>query len=122
MGFLAAHVVTTVNDKRARDPYSRAYYYKKAGMEPPMPKLNRHLGYLVEALMTLNPMRVISEGGVRPADWPEIMPFMQATRQITEPWEAEVIHKGCIAYTKGYNVGELPLGRSPLERVKDGLC
>jgi hypothetical protein len=73
--------------------------------------------YLVDAMMTLGPIR--STGmGQRPTDWPEIEAFARLTGRIAEPWEAEVLHAMCEAYAVEYAAGDQLLRLPPAEAHK----
>jgi hypothetical protein len=70
----------------------------------------------MEAMMALGPVRATGMGGVRPADWSEIYPFMQATGAISEAWEAEALHEMCAAFSSGLESGKNPFAIPPIER------
>ncbi|WP_425070640.1 hypothetical protein [Sagittula sp. S175] len=82
-------------------------------MPLPLPPIPDGGGYLIDALLALGPTRSEPMGGARPTDWPEIAPFMQATRRITEPWEAEVLRDMCEAFCAGLSAGESPFADYP---------
>lgn len=94
---------------------SRMKGYIDAGREPPLPKIEAGQ-YLVDAMLTLGPIRSMPMGGVRATDWPEIWPFMQATKAVTETWEVEALHAMCGAFAKGLETGKNPFAKSPMER------
>lgn len=73
-------------------------------------------GYLLDAMMTLGPIRAIGGGGRRPADWTEIAAFIQTTGRITETWEAEAMHGLCGAFFTGLMTGENPMGIYPSDQ------
>lgn len=116
LGFLHAGIESENASGARTEAPPRIETYTKAGMKPPLPDLPTSGDYLVSAMFSLRPTRPMPMGGVRPADWPEIWPFMQATGTITEAWEAEAMHRMCAAYCDGLNAGKKPLGISPMER------
>lgn len=93
----------------------RMQQYIEAKHPPPLPDLPDGGEYMVEVMLTLSPVRAMPMGGFRPADWPEIAPFMQATGAITEAWEADFLHQMCRSYCAGWNAGHVAAARSPME-------
>jgi hypothetical protein len=93
----------------------RISQYREAGLSPPFPDIPDGGSYLIHAMLTLSPVRPMAMGGFRPADWPEIFPFMQATGLIAEPWEAQALHQMCRSYCAGWNAGHVAAARSPME-------
>lgn len=99
-----------------RQALSRIQQYVDAGVAPPLPSVPQNGSYLIDAMMVMGPVRETGAGATRQADWAEILPFMQVTRRISEPWEGEALFRLCGAYLRGNETGEDPFGIAPLER------
>jgi hypothetical protein len=52
----------------------------------------------------------------RATDWPEIVPFAQATGRIAGGWEAETLFEMCQAYFTEVQGGSDPFRISPMDR------
>lgn len=88
---------------------------KETGQEPELPDL---IGadHLCGAMFSLGPTRGDAMGS-RATDWPEIVPFAQATGRIDTGWEAETLFKMCAAYHAELHGGSDPFRISPIERA-----
>jgi len=117
MGFLQAPIDVKKQDGSVeRTLPSRLEQYREAGRKAPLPDLPDGADYLVNAFFALRPTRPLAMGGIRAADWPEIAPFMQATKSISDAWEAETLHSMCSAFCDGFHAGQNSFGISPMER------
>lgn len=83
-----------------------------------MPDLS-HGGYLFEALQRMGPARSSDMGGLRPADWPEIVAFAHGTRRVSEPWEIEQLYDMAQEYLAGHRTGSKLFGIEPMEQAEE---
>lgn len=89
--------------------------YLNAGAKPPLVEITAG-SYLWEAFRASGIGRSGPMGMV-PLEWGDIYAFSQATRQVTEPWELELLYEMSQAYFRELENGKNPFAKSPLDKA-----
>lgn len=103
-----------LNAEREGSKKTRAEDYASASLPLPLPDVPASLVYMITAFRGAG--MVSANGmGIVPLPWSEIVAYGQATRRITEAWEAETLRAMSCAYLNGQTIGKNPLGIPPWE-------
>lgn len=73
--------------------------------------------YLIDALHKMGASKAGAMGGEMPVEWLDIVAFSMATREVSEAWEMEALHRMSGAYCEGKELGRNVFAKSPMDQV-----
>lgn len=89
--------------------------YLDHGIDPPLVKITEG-HYLWEAFRAIG-IGKSGAMGMGPLEWIDIYAFSQATRQVSESWELELLYEMSQAYFRELERGKNPFAKSPLDKA-----